>query len=51
MCCPEIVVNSLFKSAMGMDITLPIRGDVHMTSALTGGEGVSQFLTKGREVA
>ena len=28
-----------------------LRGDAQMTSALGGGEGVSQFLTKGREVA
>ena len=27
------------------------RGDVQMTSALRGREGVSQILTKGREVA
>ena len=29
----------------------PQGGDAQMTSALGGGEGVSQFLTKGREVA
>ena len=30
---------------------LPQRGDVQMTSALRGREGVSQILTKGRKVA
>ena len=32
-------------------LRMVIRDDVHMTSALRGREGVSQILTRGREVA
>ena len=33
------------------NIPARVRGDAQITSALGGGEGVSQFLTKGSEVA
>ena len=40
-----------FASDLKFMLERNVRDDVHMTSALTRGEGVSQFLTKGREVA
>ena len=44
--------NPLSHSLLGLEESpFPIRGDVQMTSALRGREGVSQILTKGREVA
>ena len=48
-------LKTLFSAMKAVDgkwvsVMLGLRDDVHMTSALTGGEGVGQFLTKEREV-